>query len=113
MNPIVEQLADCETHQARARWLLNVPVDVMLREQMDIRRLLRTAHFMPGLMAFDAEIALACAVRGSAGWVGDDMLKPALEGRAYLALLAGVGPIIGVHLTRGTVTEENTEGGAG
>jgi hypothetical protein len=65
--PIIEELADAPGHAARARWLMAAPHSVLLRDQVDIRRLLTAAGFHEGLAYFEADIAALCAVRGRDG----------------------------------------------
>lgn len=65
--PIVEELADATDDATRARWLLEAPLDVLLRDQMPIRAILQKAGFQPGLMCLAAEIAALCGVRASDG----------------------------------------------
>lgn len=49
MLPIIEELADAPDHKARARWLLEVPLAVIIRDQVTIHRLLSAAGFHEGL----------------------------------------------------------------
>ncbi|RVJ03355.1 hypothetical protein [Sinorhizobium medicae] len=65
--PIIEELADVPDHTARARWLLSVPLAVLIRDQVTVRRLLTSSNFHEGLAYFEAEIAALSAVRGRDG----------------------------------------------
>lgn len=65
--PIIEELADAPDHAARARWLLEVPLAVFIRDQLTIHRLLSAAGFHEGLAYFAAEIAALSATRGRDG----------------------------------------------
>ncbi len=67
MLPIIEELADAPDHKARARWLLEVPLAVIIRDQVTIHRLLSAAGFLEGLAYFAAEIAALSATRGRDG----------------------------------------------
>ncbi|KOF17868.1 hypothetical protein AC244_16005 [Ensifer adhaerens] len=61
--PIVEELLDAPDDATRARWLLNVPLDVLLRDQMPIRVALQRSGFQPGLTCLATEIAALCGIR--------------------------------------------------
>lgn len=65
--PIIEELADAPDHAARARWLLAVPLSVLIREQVTVSRLLSAAGFHDGLAYLAAEIAALSATRGRGG----------------------------------------------
>ncbi|MDX0057935.1 hypothetical protein GOC19_16000 [Sinorhizobium meliloti] len=65
--PIIEELADAADHAARARWLLETPLAVLIRDQVTIGRLLSAAGFHEGLAYLAAEIAALSAVRGTDG----------------------------------------------
>lgn len=65
--PISEELADAPDHAARARWLLEVPLAVIIRDQVTIHRLLSAADFHEGLAYCAAEIAALSATRGRDG----------------------------------------------
>lgn len=65
--PIIEELADAADNSARARWLLEVPLAVIIRDQVTIQRLLSVAGFHEGLAYFAAEIAALSATRGRDG----------------------------------------------
>ncbi|MDX0413200.1 hypothetical protein GOD35_22940 [Sinorhizobium medicae] len=67
MLPIIEELADAPDHAARARWLLEVPLAVIIRDQVTVHRLLSAARFHEGLAYFAAEIAALSATRGRDG----------------------------------------------
>ncbi|MDW9573406.1 hypothetical protein GOA73_08455 [Sinorhizobium meliloti] len=65
--PIIEELADAQDHAARARWLLAVPLSVLIREQVTVNRLLSAAGFHEGLAYLAAEISALSATRGRDG----------------------------------------------
>ncbi|WP_085025278.1 hypothetical protein [Ensifer aridi] len=65
--PIIEELADAPDNAARARWLLETPLAVLIRDQVTIGRLLSAAAFHEGLAYLAAEIAALSAVRGPDG----------------------------------------------
>ncbi|AEG04257.1 hypothetical protein [Sinorhizobium meliloti] len=65
--PIVEELNDAPNHAARARWLLEVPLSVLIREQVTIHRLLSAAGFHEGVAYLAAEITALSATRGQDG----------------------------------------------
>ncbi|RVJ67373.1 hypothetical protein [Sinorhizobium medicae] len=67
MLPIIEELADAPDHEARARWLLEVPLAVIIRDQVTIHRLLSAAGFYEGLAYFAAEITALSTTRGRDG----------------------------------------------
>lgn len=61
--PIVEELLDAPDDATRARWILNAPLDVLLRDQVQIRAALQRAGFQAGLTCLATEIAALCGVR--------------------------------------------------
>ncbi|MCA1368089.1 hypothetical protein I6F15_11820 [Bradyrhizobium sp. BRP14] len=61
--PIIEELSEATDHAARARWLLAVPLAVIFRDQVTIRRLLSAGRFHEGLAYLEAEIAALSATR--------------------------------------------------
>jgi hypothetical protein len=65
--PILEELADAPNHAARARWLLEAPLSVLIRDQVTVHRLLSAAGFCEGLAYLTAEIAALSATRGRDG----------------------------------------------
>ncbi|NOV15892.1 hypothetical protein E5S70_07300 [Ensifer adhaerens] len=65
--PIVEELADAADHHTRAQWLLAVPLTIIVRDHLTIRRLLTAAGFHEGLSYLEAEIAALSATRGRDG----------------------------------------------
>jgi len=65
--PILEELTDASDHAARARWLLEVPLSVLIRDQVAVHRLLSAADFHEGLAYMAAEIAALSATRGRDG----------------------------------------------
>lgn len=52
--PIVEGLSQCQSHQARALWLLVVPDAVVLRDVKSIRAVLDLADFGIGISCLEA-----------------------------------------------------------
>lgn len=65
--PILEELADARDNVARALWLLEVPLTVLIREQVTVNRLLSAAGFHEGLAYLAAEITALSAIRGRDG----------------------------------------------
>ncbi|AWI57167.1 hypothetical protein [Sinorhizobium fredii] len=65
--PIIEELADASDHPARARWLLETPLAVLIRDQVTVARLLSASGFHEGLAYLAAEIAALSATRGCDG----------------------------------------------
>ncbi|RKD61677.1 hypothetical protein [Rhizobium sp. WW_1] len=55
--PDVESLEDAEADQQRARWLIRTPLAQLLRDEIEIRRCLRLAHFQAGVTYLDAELS--------------------------------------------------------
>lgn len=64
--PIIEQLADCKTHTARAHWLLACPVLFLRRYDTTIRNRLYLAGFPIGVAYLDDMAAHLCATRDPA-----------------------------------------------
>lgn len=69
MLPIVEELADCQTHAQRADWLIRCPNFIFHRDHMTLRRLLQTAGLLAGASYVDAKLAEQTAVRLADGSV--------------------------------------------
>ncbi|WP_457661890.1 hypothetical protein [Sinorhizobium medicae] len=65
--PIIEELADATDHATRARWLLETPLAVLIRDQVTVARLLSAAAFHEGLAYLAAEISALSATRGPDG----------------------------------------------
>ncbi len=63
MLPIVEQLADCQTHAEREAWLIRCPDGVVDRDHMAIRRILQSASLLAGIAYLEARVAAVNAVR--------------------------------------------------
>ncbi len=63
MLPIVEQLADCQTHSEREDWLMRCPDGVVSRDHMAIRRILQSASLLAGIAYLEARVAAVNAVR--------------------------------------------------
>ena len=89
MLPIIEILSDCESQSAMARVFNTLPPAVIVREEMAIRAIFRQAGWHGGVAALDAEIAHFHAVRPPSGWLDGEGLKPIVEARAYVAIVAG------------------------
>lgn len=49
LNPLVEELAEAKTDGQRAKWLLTVPLDIMMSRKSQIYEVLRAANYIPGL----------------------------------------------------------------
>lgn len=71
MNPLVELLADAQTEEERAAWLLACPLSLLLSEEPTIRRVLQTAGFAQGLVYLGVETSSLRCVR-------DDLGRPPL-----------------------------------
>lgn len=65
--PILKELADAPDHAARARWLLEVPLSVLVCDQVTVNRLLSAAGFYEGTAYLAAEMAALSVVRGRDG----------------------------------------------
>lgn len=63
MLPIVEQLADCQTHGERADWLIRCPNFIFHREHMALRRILQAAGLLVGVAYVEAKVAEQTATR--------------------------------------------------
>ena len=63
MLPIVEIIADAQTHAERAEWLFSCPTKVIDRDHMTIRRILQRAGLIEGVGYLDAVLARGCARR--------------------------------------------------
>jgi hypothetical protein len=63
MLPLVEELADLQTHVERGAWLLRCPLHILYREQGEIRTILRSVGFGAGLAVLDCELMALDAVR--------------------------------------------------
>ncbi len=89
--PIVEELLDAPDDAARARWMLNVPLDVLLRDQMAIRAALQRAGFQPGLVCLATEIATLCGTRLDDGGHPITMRVSREHARLHLVEIARTG----------------------
>ena len=63
MLPIVEELADCQTHAERADWLMACSYGVIHREHMNIRRILQAARLVEGIAYLEAVLSMTNARR--------------------------------------------------
>ncbi|QRM39848.1 hypothetical protein F3X89_03820 [Rhizobium rhizogenes] len=63
MLPIVEELADSQTHAQRADWLIRCPDGVVDRDHMEIRRILQSANLLAGIAYLEARVSAVNAVR--------------------------------------------------
>lgn len=61
--PIVEQLADADTHAERSDWLFRCPISVLHRESMAIRRILHQAGLIAGVAYLEAVLSMSNARR--------------------------------------------------
>lgn len=81
--PIVDELADCQTHAERARWLLACPLDLLYSHGLQIRTTVRNAGFPAGAAYIEAEMIGLKAVRDGRGNHKpkiQDMLQRARDG---------------------------------
>lgn len=67
MNPLVELLADAQTDEERAAWLLACPLSLLLSEESTIRRVLQTCGFLQGVAYLDIEISALVGTRDDHG----------------------------------------------
>ncbi|MDW9780943.1 hypothetical protein CN204_03920 [Sinorhizobium meliloti] len=95
MLPILEELADASDHAARARWLLSVPLAVIIRDQVAIRRLLCAAGFHEGLSYLEAEITALSATRGRDGLAADTVRMTREYARIGIQVIAREGAVEG------------------
>jgi len=63
MLPIIEQLDDALDMPAQARWLLQVPISILVKYQETIINRLRNRFFVDGVAYVEAELALLRQVR--------------------------------------------------
>lgn len=86
--PIVDELAAASSDQERALWLLHAPTSTLLTHQLEIRAILASAGFRPGLTAVAAEVAELCAVRDRHGYTPAAIILSRNLARADLATIA-------------------------
>lgn len=99
--PIIEELADAADHQARAQWLLAVPLAVIVRDHLTIRRLLTAAGFHEGLAYLEAEIAALSATRGRDGLAAITIRNTREYARIGVQVIARGGALEeGTHVSR-------------
>jgi hypothetical protein len=67
MLPIVELLADCQSHAERRDWLMRCPNWIFHREHLVLRRLLQGAGLLAGVAYVEAKLAEQMATRLSDG----------------------------------------------
>ncbi|MDX0331741.1 hypothetical protein GOC48_16520 [Sinorhizobium meliloti] len=99
--PIIEELADAPDHAARARWLLEAPLAVIIRDQVTIQRLLSAAGFHEGLAYFAAEIAALSATRGRDGLAPSTIRMTREYARIGIQIIARGGAEEGKHAAAG------------
>lgn len=99
--PIIEELADAPDHAARARWLLEVPLAVIIRHQVTVHRLLSAAGFHEGLAYFAAEIAALSATRGRDGLAPNTVRMTREYARIGIQIIAREGAEGGKHAAAG------------
>lgn len=95
--PILEELADAPDPAARARWLLEVPLSVLIREQVTVHRLLTAAGFHEGLAYFAAEIAALSATRGRDGLAPNTIRMTREHARIGIQIIARGGALEGAR----------------
>jgi hypothetical protein len=61
--PLIDILADCQTHGERAEWLLACPLAILREHSLSIRIVLQRAGFHPGITYVEAERAALSATR--------------------------------------------------
>lgn len=86
--PIIEELADAPDHAARARWLLSVPLSVLIRDQVAVNRLLSAAGFYEGLAYLAAEISALSATRGRDGLAAQTIRMTREHARIGIQIIA-------------------------
>ncbi|CAN7429670.1 hypothetical protein LJR251_002733 [Rhizobium rhizogenes] len=72
--PIIEQLADCQTHAERADWLFRCPNWIFYREHMALRRILQRAGLLPAVAYVEAKLAEQSATRLPSGHLPSTIL---------------------------------------
>jgi hypothetical protein len=99
--PIIEELADAVDQPARARWLLAVPLTVIVRDHLAIRRLLVAAGFREGLAYLETELAALSAVRGRDGLAAITIRNTREYARIGVQIIARGGALEeGTHVSR-------------
>ena len=86
--PLVEELADSETHAARADWLLQVPDGVVLRDFGAIRIILLGAGFLLGVDFLHLRHAALHATRFKDGELPPAVLDAVRRGRKVMVDVA-------------------------
>ncbi|RVL32931.1 hypothetical protein [Sinorhizobium meliloti] len=95
--PIIEELAHAPDHAARAQWLLEVPLAMIIRDQVTIHRLLSAAGFHEGLAYFAAEIAALSATRGRDGLAPSTIRMTREHARIGIQIIARGGALEGAR----------------
>lgn len=93
--PLIDILADCQSHRERAEWLLCCPLTIINHYSLVIRALCQKANFLAGVSYVEAERSALNATRLPNGEHKPGikiMLKNAREG---LRLAAGLSMEIG------------------
>lgn len=88
LPPTIDELAAAETDRDRALWLLRAPSSLLLSHQLEIRAVIASVGFMPGLTAIAAEVAALCAVRDRHGYTPESMIMTRNLARTDLAIIA-------------------------
>lgn len=86
--PIIEELAGAPDHAARARWLLEVPLSVLIRDQVAVNRILSAAGFHEGLAYLAAEISALSATRGRDGLAAQTVRMTREHARIGIQIIA-------------------------
>ncbi|MDX0251165.1 hypothetical protein GOC31_20930 [Sinorhizobium meliloti] len=89
--PIIEELAGAPDHAARARWLLEVPLSVLIRDQVAVNRILSAAGFHEGLAYLAAEISALSATRGRDGLAAQTVRMTREHARIGIQIIARSG----------------------
>jgi hypothetical protein len=61
--PLVDLLADCQSHRERAEWLLQCPQAIIKDESLAIRAICQKASFLAGVSYVEAERSALSATR--------------------------------------------------
>ncbi|WP_157928857.1 hypothetical protein [Pararhizobium haloflavum] len=65
--PIIEQLSDADSDQARADWLRRCPLSILMTYDFTIRNRLQVAGFLAGVDYLDGVLTVMRSVRNAHG----------------------------------------------
>lgn len=88
--PTVDILADLDSDQDRARWLLNASDGMIVRDYSAICAVLRAAQFRLGLDCIDVRHSALNAVRDDRGELKPHLVDMLAQCRAMLRAAAGM-----------------------